>query len=583
MEAAERPETALHRVLSLLKIRTIVCVDDSYEATGDPASIIGWLAEAVAAGDTEFLGRLSPLFGGLSVEAPEDVWSAEIREWWQTASVDDRRRIGLEAAAVLGRLDEADRGAMQRLADLLGGDQGGVRLLELAPAEWKERAARIFGQATEDERLFCLFDQDLTASGLGPDGGMNLLAANIATYGAQSEGKAYFGLLSQKFGIGEEEHRWRDLAEEYPSLLARFLPIAKERLDDPLEFAHGVKLAVIIASHERLKEAVERISQESREEALNGLHDLTVWDFDHMVLQSSEYEGVWEVETLFRVYGIFERQARRRRALQDHSAFDALTGLIRSVRLVETHPGTSVSPQVRSVRRAELFESEEFNRFMLPTELGDFFARGKEQFVLIAQPCDLIVRSDGSRRLVAGTLVPIRSYKTARRNTEMYPGCLYFAETEDGRFWHFDFRGAVEVSLDVLDMAVYREDGECRFRASESAPSGAFVPWKLRHQALCKRLSALEGPIQRTLDALGAAGTTDNERRQVVAQMLSGFCLVPGFLNAAYVGGEFLFGLKRVGRYLVPASTDLLARYEAFRARAALEHDFARPTQAQQE
>lgn len=465
---------------------------------------------------------------------------------------------------------------MQRLADLLNGGEDTVALLELTPVEWRQRAAEIVGRATEDARMLCLFDQDLKLAGLGPDGGIRLLTAAIQTYSKHTEGMVYFGLLSHTFSKGQVEARWRDLGRDDPSLLSRCLPIAKESLDDPLEFAHSVKLAVINLSHERLKEAVQRISQDARDEALKGLRDLTVWDFDQIVLQSSEYEGVWEVETLFRVYGIFERTARRQRALAEHPTFDALSGLIRSVRLVETQPVTPVSQQVRTLRRAELYEGSEINRFLLPTELGDLFVRGNQHYVLVAQPCDLMVRGDGTRWLVAGTLVPVRSYEEKRTTLDIYPECPYFTELEDGRFWHFDFHSVVDVSLDVLDLAALRPDGECQFRPADPPPADAFAPWKVRYQALSERFVVLEVPIKRTLDALGAAKASGNERRQVVSQLLEGFCLTPKFLSPTYQNGAFSFGLKRVGRYLNPAAGVLLARYEAFRARAALEHDFAR-------
>ena len=41
------------------------------------------------------------------------------------------------------------------------------------------------------------------------------------------------------------------------------------------------------------------------------LRNVSVWDFDHIVLKSSAKEGVWEAETLFRLYKLFERYFRR--------------------------------------------------------------------------------------------------------------------------------------------------------------------------------------------------------------------------------------------------------------------------------
>ena len=83
-------------------------------------------------------------------------------------------------------------------------------------------------------------------------------------------------------------------------------------------------------------------------------------------------------------------------------------------------------------------------------ELGDLFATGTDKtFVLLAQPCDLMLRGkDGARRATVGTLVPIVSpgkRKDGDRHPYkdvgpiFYPKCPYFQAQDDGNYWLFNF------------------------------------------------------------------------------------------------------------------------------------------------
>ena len=574
MKRHNSPEEVVVEVFNQLNIKTIVCIDDWYSSHSKIEVIIGWLAKALVGGQ---LSECSSLFPDIPFNADNDeIWKSALSDEWSRLTPEERELKSKAIGISLGYLDDRDDRALAQLDRYLVGLPGAPSLVSLTPDQWIDQKSNIVESSSPDERVLCLFDQDLTGVGLSDQAGIELLQETTLTSACDEE-RVYCGLLSHNFSPSEEEVSWRQVEKEHGVSLEKFLPISKQRLEDPFEFAHAIKLSAMNRTSEQLKGMARDVIDEARAYSADQLNDLTVNDFDHVIVRSSQEEGVWEIYTLFRIFGIFEYRARRDKALEvsRRQAFTLLTKKLRNFGSINTSLDKPPSSRIWAIRRTELYDENYINQQFQPVELGDIFESDEQKLILMAQPCDLVLRSDGVRKLRSGTLIPIIFLAKRPEASEAYAECPYFSDDAHGR-WYLDFQKAVDISLDVLDLATFREDGECRFHLSGQMPDDLFHPWKFRYNFLSEKFNKLMKVIEHTLSALQAIYSTEENQKEVLDQLLSVFSLEGDSFTPKYSEREFIFSLRRVGRLLEPLASDLLTRYETFRARRAFDHDFAK-------
>ena len=74
---------------------------------------------------------------------------------------------------------------------------------------------------------------------------------------------------------------------------------------------------------------------------------------------------------------------------------------LRELDQLRDYPPYQPSLEAERLYQREVYEDAEYlSRLHTPIELGDLFRKenGSKRFVLVAQPCDLMVRNDGSGR-----------------------------------------------------------------------------------------------------------------------------------------------------------------------------------------
>ena len=185
----------------------------------------------------------------------------------------------------------------------------------------------------ENHKTLFLFDQDLSKGG-GPEKGGILLIQQILS--SKYSDKVICGLLSSTFAPEKEQEEWNEYAQDPKLDRDKFILISKQRLsEDPLGFARMVKLTILNTHFGALKEKVSSVIDDVNEEAKNEVEAINIYDFEHIVFHSSSKEGVWEPDTLFRIYGLYQRAAARRKA-RDDAELHALAARIRSVSNIST-------------------------------------------------------------------------------------------------------------------------------------------------------------------------------------------------------------------------------------------------------
>ena len=573
--AAQR---AIEQILAGLHIETVICVDDVYGIEDVDSSVelvIGWFTEALSLGKTKDCSAL--LEESSFFDVPDDeIWKRRLRDRWQELGAEERITILDNLAEILG--DEVKIKRDQESASLLKDLIPKEKLRELSPADWEREKETITEEAVEGKCLLCLFDHNLQgAYGYTDNGGILFLEKMI---GSRGNHPVICGLLTHTIKEGDEIARSSQFADEHGLRREDLLVLSKDRLRGPMRFAHGLKMMSLNHARDFLTSRVREIAEEADKQANDELMQVDVYNFDYMVLRSSEKEGVWEAETLFRLFEVLRRAAFRNEAFtpENRTALDDRIAQIRAIREVETWvDGQEYPPNQRwGIRRLELYEDGDFiNQAHLPLELGDIFEHGQSKYILIGQPCDLVVRNNGQRAAEMVTLVKVTMPPKESKEDVSF-SLDYFISNSDEKAY-VKFRSAYQISTDVLDLAVFNSDGQCRFDPSATLPSLLHTPW-------CNRFKAISNKFQHyrsRFDVLNQSleGTNlSNATREYLEKALTGRISRSSLdISFDYEDGVFEFGLRRVGRYRQPGVAKLLSRYVAFLSRDAEEHDYVGP------
>ena len=583
-----RADAHVEAICAHAHLRWVIIVDDMIAApTLAAADIIGAVRGALLAGTVTYerIGELLPpdvTIAPPTAEEPDETWPDDLERWWDSSGVAERESLLRALAEVVAIPDAGD----PRLVGVGSWFPESTPLRLMKPSEWVAESDGILAAAETDGLGLVLFDEDLTGDttrALGVEGGVTLLRQALEHEGSD---RVAFGLLSNHYTIDDEAAEWRRLGgSPDTSPAGRFIPLSKGRLDQADWFAHGLRLALINASAGQLRSEVVEVVKEAALRASQQIADLTPWDFERIVIESSAKEGAWEVDTLLRLIGIVERRERRRGAHARRASLDSVVAAIRGMPQEPEAIRPEGAGDVRRLRRAELYlADEDVNALRLPIDVGDVFERerGPSAYILLAPACDLMLRSDGRRTLESAPLLQIKtdrgdaaSGKRADRTT-FYPEMPYYMEDDDGAYWYLDLLRPVVVDLAVLDLATYRVDGRCVFDQGEAAPEGLFAPQAARRTVVTDRFAK----VIQALDLLAAHRVknpdADGEVHKRLVQLASrGYAIETGRVTARRDGAVLDFGWRRRGRLLDPHASALLGAFHAVQTRAAFDHDFA--------
>jgi len=300
---------------------------------------------------------------------------------------------------------------------------------------------------------------------------------------------------------------------------------------------------------------------------------------------------------------------------------------IRQVSLISAKPTWQVEHKIWPIQHGEIYDNEDYlNSLHFPLEMGDIFEKdGGKKFILIAPPCDLMVRSSGMRSdgIDYATLVQISC--AAATSDEV--GRASDDAEEKSIEWelpYFDriqrcfvkFRTALSVRLFGLDLCVLNADGRLTL-SLDAEPDALLIPsWAKRFQWLRANVTKiveayraaevvksptkgteLQAEVAEENVAEGAesqARATKNGAEQAKSQteaeksqkaaakskkefVLAAHARIdPLGLFAPLVQknpDKLSYNLKRIGRLTQPRASALLAAYARFLTRPAFDHD----------
>ncbi|MBD2769386.1 hypothetical protein IC235_15970 [Hymenobacter sp. BT664] len=593
----------LHQLLELANVSSVYIVDD---AIGDGSvtyeHFIGLIRKVEIASGLEALNSLDE---GLDFEDNAPALEEYSAGLWKAAAPykqlhyvrrlceltptgeDEDLATNLDIARVLQQLREDEH--LKK-----------PELVSLSPLEWDAQRDEIASKVPAGKRVLVLFDQRLERSGerFAVTRGIDLVKEIVS-----SAHKLVFltGILT--YTVTEEgqelDERAKLIADKALEASDLFV-LTKKRLEELPHFVDGIKKLLLNEPCEQIKVQAISLGESALQSTKAKLLALDTYDFNRTVLQSSSTEGIWAPETLFRIIDIIYKDEIKEQLLQRNLIPELNKLLVQATALSQIPvPVLEAEAYTKrySLRRQEIYATANLvNGLFKPIENGDIFevtgGTGKGLYVLLAQPCDLMIRSNGTRSSEVGHLLKIRT--TSKPDLEaLLTEQLQKASIKklhDFNFWKT--RGVIEyiaddpqtiglvsltkahvVNLDVLDLAMFSSTGEVVLDISATPPAAL-------HIGLAKRFDKLKGlheKIHRNVGECQVAlkavqGTLPKELIQGLLPKLS---LNDKLGATTLTGSLFSFGIRRVKALREPYAKNLLDKYTRHLSRTGDLHDFA--------
>jgi hypothetical protein len=478
-------------VLELLKernFRTVVVIDDE-NAMPRVDSIESLARELVRAKASRrrFLVSRDNFFADVcELAAPREgldfeALQADVRAWLE----------GRELEVTSARLELVSDILLPRVAGptarKVGGqlDEAYVRLLPFSFGEWQDRQAEILQGASQNERVLLLVDDRNEHEPTVDLDGPRVLRDVLAS---AAEKLPFIDaiMVTGSCDPASELEKSQELYELVSELLEeggrsgvfkKVFVFSKERFNGQFVESFNIHLNRIEASRLsiELADATEAVLKNALQDSLDWLKRIPLMEFHHSIFVTAQTEGAAEIDTLIRLASIRQRVALEVLLRQDKNV---QTRIEQMRQFTPDGFGGSLPPASTSALR-ELREQEferpgsHVNLLRAPIACGDVFtftaahAEHARTFtaILLVNPCDLVLRADGTRKLSTGLLVQVEKITwtaaTERAKKEVSP-LLYRLASGGGSediVYVFNNSRIESVPLHVLDLCWSNEDG----------------------------------------------------------------------------------------------------------------------------
>lgn len=394
-------------------------------------------------------------------------------------------------------------------------------------AEWSAEGAALL---KDPAPKLVLLDRDLSREGGTEDEG-DRIAAEILS---KADHVSCCLLTHSAASDGDESQLESEISERHGIKPGALVVLSKSRLTESPERFGARLLALLFRTHLQTIKSLLNNALEAGHAAATGLLE-TVSDFQLLsMFAAAVQEGVHEPDHMLRPLQAVARRAASEAVRPDDSTRETLTPLHQALDLNMSSTGL-VRTELGQLQKAELIDPGDFlARTVQPVEPGDIFQivdcdgvlagekpASKYHLILLAQPCDVMVRSKGRR----GKNVPpywvlarVTSYDARMQHR---PEVVHLPTFHDGKPRTIRLAEIVHVPVIALDLCVFDPDGYSRMNPGDPAPSKASWSWTRRHEIVSER-------VRQILDDSRSAGIQDAtpEARRLIAMALTG-CLRP--------------------------------------------------------
>lgn len=569
---------AIHTLLEKEGIEKILYIDDKFDIEAQKAFFIGILKKIKNSGvyppDDNFDITIN-------WQLPLAAFNQETINIWDESP--DKKKLIHNVSNLIGDNESSNITPALEFKDYFPGENA----IYLTPNEWIERKNEILDSLPEGHKVLCLFDFELE-NFTGPNNeknGIQLIKELIES--GYSE-KVICGIFSHKYNEEDEDTYRKAYRKEFDLKKKHFCTISKSRFaQDPQlsGFAEGIKYILITRYIEDLKSKSIKILKESNNKSIKDFKKISPKTFNQIIQKSSYKEGVWEVESLFRLNTILNSDANFSSLLREdiRKDFDDSVLSVRNIDSIYTGSSKKISPESLQIREKELYTNQDYlNTLNLPVANGDIFEVDSKKFILAVQPCNLALRNNGKRNRSynKGILIPLvdldakdfnetTSYKLYRTDSNDKILCAIFSEYQN-------------IKLDILDLTVFNSKSSSIIDMKINNVNDNNViqeSWKKRYKAIHKSFIK-EEKVYLAYNTI---------RQKLNGKFTSEFDLLNSFFNNPSLTKEFKikdlevydyqnrvfnFKIQRVKRYKEPFSTDLLHNFMSYLSRNGFDIDF---------
>lgn len=563
--------------LEVTGIKRIIWIDDDFAESVelDRESLIGEiLINVEALMEAEQMDEVNKIFSShqFDYDAPNDIILSALEETLREQDNDFLKQV---AENFEGENTEYSQKDLEIITSCI--KEAKIALYKMSLSEWKEKAAG-YDKASV-ETLF-LIDKEFTKEGFSSDEGTEVLKELIRKY-SDVEPPNFILFTHTCRSANDEEHLRRDIFNQFKADDSfnfesfNFQVLSKSVAYDK-SHANTRLFSCIRAIF--VRKLFSQMAHGLRKEIIKSIDDVTdklistnVYGLDKSIFGSSISEGISELELLQRIYSLSQRAAVTSVLTSGENIVRELTKL-RQLRLQTETPCEEVLDLdlFKKIRSEEFwYNGEDINKTHSPIVCGDIFKIKKNEFILLSQPCDTILRNNGKRKANMAILAPIKKYQIddPQRFEAKFQECaskiftFVFRETNiENSFWCINLNQAVPVSLDILDLCSFNGLGKVEFRMNQDIPPLLHLDGQvakfLRFRELGEQIDSF--PCQLRLDT-GIFGVQN---------------VLP---DLQYIEGEGWFSnLTRVRRLDSVYSEHALNKYFSYKSRKAFEHDFTR-------
>ena len=569
-------------ILKALGIKKLYWIDDAFHGETSLDTLVMNAAHAVA--DASLMGNsiaqvppeLDYLLGsGLSRDEMVD----------QAKQYFDDRQLGREEIhglltdlnALPEEKDEDDLRTSQffKLEELLKG--GAAEIIKMSFGAWSAAKDKL----ESDHQSLYLIDFENKREGNGIGG------AKVLEHLATLESSPFSIVFTHVCSLDQEQSKatafYAELEQQRPNGYRRFSVMSKKRLSNNDELnaldsaiAPPLKRLAIGHTYKQIANVCLEGFRKGTAHALDQLDTMPISDMYRAIFERTWKEGASEVDVICRIMHVAQRKGMFEEIVQSTRTrvtnFFPTLGSLRSVAdlPIDEEESHTVAPYISELHNAEIFDSDIINSMHLPLSCGDIFQKANNgpQYILLAPPCDLMVRTEtGIRNATEGVFVLLKTRdvdETTESGTETETDTvtdknspskkLSIGKNKDGKVLFAEFYKPLSVSLASLDYCVWNEDGSVKFnRTNPPRKSGMLLEAWAKHLMIaidnCKDAFPLE---YRAI--CFAAGPFDLR------------------LQDQPPNGEIVFPLKRIGRLRSPYAEAVLNGYLNSLGRPAFEH-----------
>lgn len=482
-----------------------------------------------------------------------EIWSDEFEDWWTSSSEEERQLFIEEHHIEAENANDLQAKFTQILPTTL-------EQYYLSPEKFTEKQESLLSGIDETHQLLILVDHRL--EGYGRTG--EQLLEQIS-----KKDNVHCAILSGTYPIDREYEKWNSSPYTYT--------LSKSRMNSDKEGAilEGLRSVLWLKQISKLKGYAKDAMSKAVSFMNSHLDGIDPATFHKVIMDRSEKEGCWEFETLIRIaYAYLGMGLKSVMQTDGYQEFQILTQTLRNIK----RDATSLSPQkaiLSEVSGEEIYESGDYiNKTYSQVSNGDVFKIGNKEYMLLCQPCNLEIRTDGCRSrkdFDQFYLIPIREYNEAKDATNSLIKKLQKVEGENLLCAVLSLHQ--RISLSLLDLVAFNEEGKAFVNLNwtpEKHPGKDIIQknMMLRYANIMKKIADYKSRY----DKIQSTDWSEDEKSKFKRFFCRPFEMGDKMVTRLPLiedanPCEIDFGIKRVRRYKDPYAKDLLSLFMDYLSR----------------